>query len=99
MKNILWYLLAGSRGGPTRAKILYELHEKPRNANQLATDLKLDYKTIQHHLRTLLKHQLLTTLNQNNYGQVYFITPELESSWPDFTLIWAQFGSNLGKVK
>jgi|GEM_PF-6188817 DNA-binding transcriptional ArsR family regulator len=46
LRHLLWYLLAGSRGGETRAKILMALKERPYNANQLTRILSLDYKTV-----------------------------------------------------
>ncbi len=95
----MWYLLAGSRGGPTRARILWELKMRPRNAHQLAVDLGFDYKTVQHHLLLMVKHRLVVAINPDNYGQMYIICPELEILWLEFGDIWAQFGSDLGKSK
>jgi DNA-binding transcriptional ArsR family regulator len=45
MNDVLWHLLASSRGGPTRARIVRALDERPRNANELAEELDLDYLT------------------------------------------------------
>ena len=50
MEKALWYLLVGTRGGENRARIIGALDERPRNANQLAECLDLDYSTIRHHL-------------------------------------------------
>ena len=36
LKYLLGWLIAGTRGGPTRAKIIEALRENPQNANQLA---------------------------------------------------------------
>ena len=44
LKYLLGWLIAGTRGGPTRAKIISALQETPQNANQLATLLKMDRK-------------------------------------------------------
>ena len=41
MDTVLWQTLAGTRGGPNRARILRALDERPRNANRLAEDLDL----------------------------------------------------------
>ena len=54
-KRLLWYLIASTRGGVNRAKIINFLSESPSNANQLSNQLKLDYKTIIHHLDVLKK--------------------------------------------
>jgi DNA-binding transcriptional ArsR family regulator len=50
MEAVLWQVLAGTRGGPNRARLLRAVDDRPRNANQLAEALDLDYKTIEHHL-------------------------------------------------
>src|SRR5665811_673310 len=52
--KLLCYLIEGTRGGKTRALILRHLAERSYNANQLATTLNMDYKTIRHHLELLV---------------------------------------------
>ncbi|MDP3066542.1 MAG: hypothetical protein Q8N08_07375, partial [Methanobacteriaceae archaeon] len=47
MEGLLWWLIAGNRGGINRARIINELQSRPYNANQLAKSLGLDYKTAQ----------------------------------------------------
>ena len=54
-KDYLWFVFAGSRGGLNRLKIISKLKENPFNTNQLAKELGLDYKAIQHHIRVLRK--------------------------------------------
>ena len=73
MKNILWYLVAGTRGGETRAKIINAIKKKPANANQLSKSLGFDYKTIEHHLKILLENNIFTVINKDKYGAVYFL--------------------------
>jgi len=92
MKNLIWYLLAGTRGGETRAKILIAIKNRPMNANQLAETLKLDYKTIQHHLRILTENNLLSPINKGKYGAVYFLSEDMKALWPEFNEIWDRFG-------
>ena len=53
MKKILWWLIAGTKGGINRARILSLLNERPYNAHQLAEKLDLDYKTVRHHIKVL----------------------------------------------
>lgn len=96
MKHILWYLLAGTRGGETRARIIHALLRKPKNAHQLAKELKLDYKTIQHHLRILVDNRLLSQVGKR-YGTAYFPSEELKSMQDTFDEIWAQLGNKSGK--
>jgi len=71
-KRLLWWLIAGTRGGVNRARILLRLHERPYNANQLAELLKLDYKTVRHHLGYLMKHEVIVQQGEG-YGSVFFL--------------------------
>ena len=53
IKQILDWLIFGSKGGETRKRILLLLKKKPLNANALTKAMEMDYKTIQHHLNIL----------------------------------------------
>jgi predicted transcriptional regulator len=85
--------LAGSAGGFNLARILQELTKTPRNANELATLLKLDYKTARHHLEMLEKNHLITTMG-NKYGTLYFPSELLEENMHFFKEIWGKIGKN-----
>ncbi len=52
-RSLMWYLLFGTRGGPNRRRLLQALDRSPANAHQLAALLRLDYRTVRHHLRLL----------------------------------------------
>ena len=80
MDGVLWYVLASSRGGPTRVRILRALDERPRNANQLATELDLDYTTIRHHLDVLMDNNVVERTD-NDYAAVYLFTDQVEANW------------------
>ena len=82
-KYLLGWLIAGTRGGATRAKIIKALKEKPRNANQLATLLKMDYRTIRHHLKVLEKNRIITSAGEG-YGITYFLSVEMEENYTLF---------------
>jgi len=56
---VLWYLLASSHVIANRVRIIRLLDERSRTANELATDLDLDYKTTQHHLDVLMENNIL----------------------------------------
>ena len=73
MRQLLWWLIGGSRGGRNRLRILRALDDQPRNTNQLSNDLNLNYKTVQHHLEILEENDIVTTAG-SNYGQLYFLT-------------------------
>ncbi len=83
LKYLLGWLIAGTRGGLTRAKIIEKLQENPQNANQLATNLKMDYRTIRHHLNILEKNKLITSTG-NGYGVTYFLSLDLEENYSLF---------------
>ncbi|KZN23482.1 DNA-binding protein [Haladaptatus sp. R4] len=78
----LWYVLSGSRGGARRAAMLEQLAEEPRNANQLATDLDIDYSTVRHHLDILVKHEL-AEIRTEEYGATYVLSTETERNWSE----------------
>jgi len=83
LKYLLGWLIAGTRGGVTRAKILETLRENPQNANQLANSLEMDYRTIRHHLKILQKNRIITSAG-NGYGTTYFLSPEMEENYGIF---------------
>ena len=80
MDGVLWYVLASSRGGPTRVRILRAIEERPRNANQLATELEMDYTTIRHHLDVLMENNVLRR-SGDEYAAVYLFTDQVRSNW------------------
>ncbi|MBS7659595.1 MAG: winged helix-turn-helix domain-containing protein [Candidatus Bathyarchaeia archaeon] len=83
VKYLLGWLIAGTRGGLTRAKIIQALREAPQNANQLANMLKMDYRTIRHHLRVLEKNKLIVSAGEG-YGKTYFLSQILEENYALF---------------
>lgn len=89
-KRVLWYLIASSRGGVNRAKIIDLVNARPANANQIASELKLDYKTVLHHLKVLSENGLVITENRNSYGATYFLTPLMEKNYSSFQEILAR---------
>ncbi len=92
-KRLLWFLFAGSRGGLNRIKIVSILKETPLNANQLAKELGLDYKAIQHHIRVLEKNNIITRAGEK-YGVTYFISTFLEVNMESFDEILQKLGKS-----
>ena len=76
-KRLLWFLFAGSRGELNRLRIVSILKKTPLNTNQLAKELSLDYKAIQHHIKILEKNNMITKIGEK-YGIMYFISTFLE---------------------
>ncbi|MBI3035085.1 winged helix-turn-helix transcriptional regulator, partial [Candidatus Woesearchaeota archaeon] len=64
----------------------------PSNANKIAETLKLDYKTIRHHIEVLEKNDIITAVNKGNYGAVYFLSELMSANYTLFEEIWGQFG-------
>jgi DNA-binding transcriptional ArsR family regulator len=90
LRYLLGWLIAGTRGGGTRAEIIKALRERPQNANQLANTLKKDYRTIRHHLDVLSKNRMIESAG-NGYGTTYFLSPMLEENY-------ALFEEIMGKI-
>ncbi len=88
---LLRWLLEGSQGGPTRARILKLLREEPKNPHQLAKALGLNYRTITHHLKVLEKHGLVARIG-SGYGSPYILTNTSEKFWG---LIEASYKENI----
>ena len=83
LKYLLGWLIAGSRGGPMRAKIIETLKETPQNAHQLATLLQVDYKTIRHHIDILDKNRIITSMG-DGYATTYFLSADMETNYVVF---------------
>jgi predicted transcriptional regulator len=85
-KRLLWFVFAGSRGGLNRLRLVLALKEKPLNTNQLAKELGLDYKAIQHHIGVLEKNNIITRLGEK-YNVTFFISNFVEINMESFNEI------------
>ncbi len=93
MKKILWELLAGSKGGTNRARIIDALKNRPFNANQLAERLSLNYKTIKYHIGVLEENDIIISTSKG-YGALYFLSEDMENNFAIFLEIWKVFSVN-----
>jgi DNA-binding transcriptional ArsR family regulator len=84
--RLMWWLLSSSTGARKRAEIVKLLREQPRNARQIAIALSVDYTTARHHLRVLQQNRLVESTG-DHYGQVYAVSPLLESRWDEYERI------------
>ena len=92
----LWHLIAGTRGGINRAKIIWFLRERPSNANAIAGHLRLDYKTVRHHLAVLRANDVVMSSGADNgYSTMYSLTPRLQTHFEEFLEIWSRFRGKL----
>ena len=78
-KMVFWGLFVGSRGATNRIRIMSTLRKMPSNRNQLAIELDLDYKNIQHHLKILEGNNLVRKIG-NHYDVIYCVSPLFENS-------------------
>lgn len=86
------FLIAGSRGGATRTEIINLLRKKKVNANMVAKELGLDYKTVTHHLRVLEKNSLVK--QGQNYGSAIELTPLFRENIGVFDDIMRELGKS-----
>jgi DNA-binding transcriptional ArsR family regulator len=79
-RRTLVYLLARTRGGQNRCRILKLLRDDgPLNPNQIAGALGLHYTTVQHHLTRLVRDSVVAASpNDESYGALFFLTYQME---------------------
>ena len=78
-KTLFWLLFVGSRGGTNRIRIMSILRKRPSNRNQLSTELGLEYKGIQHHLKVLEGNNLVKKFG-NRHGLIYCVSGFFENN-------------------
>lgn len=89
MRRLLWYLIAGTRGGVNRAKIIKLLNDRPYNVNQLAEIIGVDYRTIRYHIDVLIENEIVTSAGEK-YGMLYFLSTKMEKNYETFLTIWEE---------
>jgi len=67
------------------------LKDAPMNANQLASLLGVDYRTIRHHLEVLEKNKIIVSAGER-YAVTYFLSSEMEENYMVFEEIWKKIG-------
>ncbi len=77
-KIVFWFLFVGSRGATNRIRIMSALRKMPSNRNQLAKELGIEYKLIQHHLKVLEKNNLVIKTG-NRYGLTFCVSALFEN--------------------
>ena len=98
MDQLLWYLLAGTRGGYNRLRILDLLAEAPCNAHRISERLGLDYRTVRHHLRVLTRNGVLANPQGSQYGAPYFLGGQLLDHLGTLERIRAASRGNSGEI-
>lgn len=85
-KQLMKWLIAISKGGLTRARIILLLRQNPMNVQQLSEKMEMHYTTIQHHVEMLAKHGFLVSSGEK-YGKAFFLSQDLEDEWNEFEKI------------
>ena len=70
IRQLLGWLIIGTKGGKTRSQIIKTLKKSPQNSNQLATLLKVNYSTA----------YFLSELMEENYGLFEEITSKMNDT-------------------
>ena len=82
----------GSKGGINRVRIVNLINEKPCNAHKISEELKLNYKTVKHHLKLLEETNIITCTKGVRYGALFFISDEMKSNYKIFQKILEDLG-------
>lgn len=79
-------LMVARKGGKTTTKIIDKILEWPKNKNQLAKELGMDYKTISYHIDIMKEHDYLLEEKCNKH---YYYSPsdKLFNSIEEYNLI------------
>ena len=86
LRNILLWLLVGSKGGKTRVRILTLIKERPANVHQISKELGLNYRTVKYHLELMLEHGVVEKVG-DDYGAIYLPSREVEEGWGEIEKI------------
>ncbi|MDH3657073.1 MAG: winged helix-turn-helix domain-containing protein [Nitrosopumilus sp.] len=76
-RKLLLYLFTSTRGGFTRLRIIMHLLDHPYNTHQLAQQLDIDYKAVQHHMKVLEKNNMVSKIGKK-YGAIFHLSNFLE---------------------
>lgn len=97
-ESILWYLLVGTRGGANRLRLLTLLRERPYNAHVLSELTGLDYRTVRHHLDTMVDHRLVACPHPEEYATLYFLDGWLQANLELLDRVSALVSSSRDKI-
>lgn len=82
-KRIFHIVFITSRGGTNRIRIVKLLLDAPLNTNQIAKELDLNFKAVQHHIKVLVKNNILTSVGEK-YNVAFFPSTFLDENMEAF---------------
>ncbi len=94
IKYLLYWLIVGTRGGPTRLKIIDALNQSSLNANQLAAVLKISYKTTKGHLEILEKNKIVIGSVDSGGITTYILSQTMQDNYAVFEKLLKKVDEN-----
>lgn len=79
IEKVFWSLFVSTRGATNRVKIISLLSNRPSNPNQISKNIKIDYKSASHHLKTLEDNNLVERF-QGGGITTFFVSPLFEGN-------------------
>lgn len=80
-------------------RIIKYLKDNPSNANYISTQLRLDYKTVRHHLKVLEQNSLIVASQKGAYGSSYFLSDYFQAQYSIVDEIWAKVNKSANGEK
>ncbi len=79
IRRLFYWLFFASKGGDTRLRIVQKLMNSPMNKNELSTELSLNYRTVEHHIRILMENNILDG-DERKYDSIFYIKENMKMS-------------------
>lgn len=77
-----------------RSRIMISVINKPKNANQISSEIGVNYRTVEHHLKVLKENNMISVMG-NGYGKIYFPGELIENNYEAFMEILKRAGYTL----
>lgn len=89
--RLCFWLFFATRGGRTRLVIMQSLMREPMNAHRLSSELGLNYRTVEHHLRVLAGNGFVTAVGRR-YGETFFPSKKVAENGHRITDMIEKYG-------
>lgn len=91
MNAALRFVLTGTQGGQIRIRVLEALGERPRTASQLADEVGVSRRTLEHHLEVLAANDVVERRGAGPQA-AYRVTRETRADWADVEELFDRAG-------